>query len=738
MRTRKANKTKSFSYADTYGIGSDEDADAPLEVPDADGDVDFDANQAEEGQNGSGDDEEEEEGLNGEGGEDGELSADEKPEDAVDDDEEVIAVESEDDDAADITSKAKKVPRGRGGWKKKLLKRATVHGVPPYPTNLQQTRVYDGPLKRWTRSTQLLNILYGPELAHIKVIRSMARKWFNSQVLPSRSYTGEGAVMESPWLAENYEAEQKQWSKIWCCAAAKGGLQQSRKIRSEHVDMFKPPQDDMICSLGPFNKQRQVRTRYGFGQPVLETGEPSEAVDPDLHKAIPPRGWLLDTGGLPLGIGWAPVSGSKEQFLAVCTVPYSDQESNYAEDAPDEDPEGMKRGSIQIWSIPCHKDDSTHARLVHHLWFDWGRPKRLQWCPVPSPDDSKIGMLAVLCADGQVRVFEVPKPVSSQVNYEWMTSPIAALGFTDEYMVLATSLTWVSTNRLCLGHTDGSISLWSIYPRKMLLRKSIHISYILDVASGFPSHPYHIASTPVGGCPTLTDLNLPSAETTYTPIVGAVNFQNNLVDWNDHLQGFFGMHPSHTPQSTLIGWAHVRFFVQSRTLMTTPSPPMCLASGKTHPFVLVGCADGSLWAMNPLRVLLRDKSDPIYKLKIMQHEFRPMAKLNISLQPGETLRGAARILQGFLPEMNSNPRADRPEADEEEEDNDDGLSKGEGKALAKELDRTRSIVHEARTRVVVTAWNPNVEYGWWAAAAMGSGLVKIMDLGVEDLSSEQA
>ncbi|ROW09508.1 hypothetical protein VMCG_02174 [Cytospora schulzeri] len=757
MRTRKANKTKRYSYADTYGIASDEDAEVHPEVQDAEDDVDFDVDQAEEAQNVSGDDDEvEDRGLNDEGGEDEDLSMDEKVDGAAEGDEEAIPVESEADGGANVISTVKKVPRGRGGWKKKLLKRATIHGVPPYPANLQQTRVYDGPLKRWLRTTQLLNILYGPEPAHLKVMRGMARKWFESHVLPSKSYTGEGGVMESPWLAEDYELEQKQWSKVWYDryrAAAKGSLQQSRKIRSEHVEMFKPPQDDMICSLGPFNSQKQVRTRYGFGQPVLETGEPSEAIHPASQQSTPPRGWLLDTGGLPLGIGWAPISGHKEQFLAVCTVPYSDQEPKYA-GAPDEHPEEMKRGSIQVWSIPCHKDDGTHSRLVHHFWFDWGRPKRLQWCPIPSPDESKIGILAVLCADGQVRVFEVPKPVSSQVNYEWMTSPIATLGFTDEYMVLATSLTWVSTNRICLGHTDGSISLWSVYPRKCLLRRSIHISYILDVASGFPSHPYHIASTPVGGSPTLTDLNLPSSETTHTPIVGAVNFQNNLMDWNDHLQGFFGMHPSPTPQHTVIGWAHIRFFVQSRTLMTTPSAPICLASGRTHPFVLVGCVDGSLWAMNPLRVLLRDRTDPIYKIKIMQHEFRPTAKLNIPLRPDEEIRGAARILQGFLPEINSNPRAEfvreinltrlnkkskskkkkssRPEADDGDDLDDEGLSKGEGKALAKSLDRTRAMVHEARTRVVVAAWNPNVEYGWWAAAAMGSGLVKIMDLGVDE------
>ena len=426
MRTRKSNKTKRYSYAETYGIESDEDAEAPLEVQDANKDVDFDAAQAEEDQNGSVDDEDEDAAMNIEVGDDDNLSVDERAEQTNEVDEEVVPVESEDDGGADTNTSGtvKKIPRGRGKWKKKLLTRATIHSIPPYPTNLQQTRVYDGPLKRWIRATQLLNILYGPEPAHIKVMRGMARKWFENQVLPSKSYTGQGGVMQSPWLAEDYEVKQKQWSRVWhekCRAATKGSLQQSQKIRADHVEMFKPPQDDMICSLGPFNGQKQVRTRYGFGQPVLETGEPLGEVDPDSQKTTATRGWLLDTGGLPLGIGWAPMSGHKEQFLAVCTVPYSDQEPKYA-DSAEQHPEEAKRGNIQIWSIPCHKDDGTHARLVQHLWFDWGRPKRLQWCPVPSPDESKIGVLAVLCDDGQVRVFEVSKLVSGQVNYGMLPS----------------------------------------------------------------------------------------------------------------------------------------------------------------------------------------------------------------------------------------------------------------------------------------------------------------------------
>lgn len=176
--------------------------------------------------------------------------------------------------------------------------------------------------------------------------------------------------------------------------------------------------------------------------------------------------------------------------------------------------------------------------------------------------------------------------------------------------------------------------------------------------------------------------------------------------------------------------------------------------------------------MNPLRVLLKDKVDGLHKLKIMQHEFRPAQKLKNSAVKASSapetqqpvLRGAVRILQGFKPEVNSNPHVELAREQEkprtksrkkkpsksnsrrksrgaaataaavpgEEESEDDGPTRAEVLALAKALDRSKAVIHEARTRVTVAAWNPNIEYGWWAAVAMGSGLVKVMDLGIGD------
>lgn len=335
-----------------------------------------------------------------------------------------------------------------------------------------------------------------------------------------------------------------------------------------------------------------------------------------------------------------------------------------------------------------------------------------------------------------------------------------------------TCLTWINTNRICLGHNDGSVSLWSIYPQHMIMRRAVHQSQILEVSSAFPSHPYHIASVPVSGCPTLTDLCLPSAETTYIPLPNCVNFQPNLLDWNDILQGYLTIQPSAEPHNTVIGFAHLRYFIHTRTIVTNPSPPTCVASGRTHPFTLVGCADGSLWAFNPLRALARDRGDDMYKIKIFQHEFRPAAKFAspsaVANAGSENIRGAARILQGFQPEISLNPRPEIVDLIEKErlaklkkgyakgggqgqaagrpkkkplnkaqakdaankDESEDGLKPLEELALLNALEKTRVIVHEPKTRITVAAWNPNVEFGWWAAAAMGSGLVKVMDLGL--------
>jgi len=318
-----------------------------------------------------------------------------------------------------------------------------------------------------------------------------------------------------------------------------------------------------------------------------------------------------------------------------------------------------------------------------------------------------------------------------------------ALGLTEDYNVKVTCLTWVNTNRIALGHSDGSITLWSIYPRQLLQRVGAHTTYVIDISSAYPSNPYLVASIPVGGCATLTDLSQPSSEMTYFP-VPAISFQPNLLCWNEPMQGFMALYPSSTPNTT-IAFLHHRYFCQARSITTGPNTLTCVSAGATHPFILVGCADGSVFACNALQKLFKQKGEPLRKLKVFEHEYRPIDAFQQPNEAGTSgLRGAARILQGFLPEENDDPRTEkRKEMDRKKRA---AKKKKAGKKKKKtgdedetedreaELDEklaSRVVIHEPLTRLTTIQWNPNVQFSCWAACAMASGLIKVMDLGVE-------
>ena len=337
---------------------------------------------------------------------------------------------------------------------------------------------------------------------------------------------------------------------------------------------------------------------------------------------------------------------------------------------------------------------------------------------------------------------------------------------TDDYNIQATCLTWVGINRLALGHSDGTITLWSIYPCQLLQRHGVHTSFVIDISSGYPSHPYLIASVPVGGLTTLTDLTQPSSETTYVP-APTIALQPGLLSWNDHMQGWITMYASPGAGVTTLAFLSARYFCQPRTMSSCPSAPMSISASGTHPFVLVGCADGSLWSFNALTRLFRVKEERTYKMKVAEHEFRATDAFHEDAADGgkpdasngPPPRGASRILQGFLPVVNGEPRTEKrleflrkqkaqkakPKSgkrrgrppknlrpaevvvvEEAEEEVDD-------EADYDDYDKVdpRFVIHDPLTRVTAVAWNPNAAFGCWAAVAFGSGLVRVMDVGVE-------
>ena len=290
-------------------------------------------------------------------------------------------------------------------------------------------------------------------------------------------------------------------------------------------------------------------------------------------------------------------------------------------------------------------------------------------------------------------------------------------------------MTWVNVNRIAAGYSDGSVALWSVSPTRLLSRTPVHHGQVVDIASGYPTMPLLIASTPVGGAIKLIDLGSPSYETTefQAPMI---NTQPGLLAYNDHMRGFFSIYPSARSINTVLGFMHHANFPLFRTVFTGECFPSCIAVGTMHPYLLIGLVDGSLLCLNPQTELFSGRFDPTFRIRLFQHEHRS-AQFHPMDSPA-AVRGASRIVHGFVAEKNRNPKPEvktttkkskgpRKSAAAEDEDEADKAANSDPK---------RAALQDAGTRISAIAWNPNDGYGCWAAAAMASGLVRVMDLGI--------
>lgn len=347
---------------------------------------------------------------------------------------------------------------------------------------------------------------------------------------------------------------------------------------------------------------------------------------------------------------------------------------------------------------------------------------------------------------------------------EEIQEPLATLELMHEYNVEITCFTWINMNRIAVGYSDGSVGVWSLYPCLMLQRHPIHSSPIMDITSSYPSHPFIVATLPIGGVATVTDLSRPNAELAYCSNL-LITLHSNLLAWSEHMRGYVMVWPASFPTNNAISFMAARAFPQSRLLLCISGQPTCLAVGTCHPYVLVGSTDGSLWLTNIFRKVLFYKKKS-RKQKLFQHDYQastlPTSKDHDDNQ--EVPRGVSRLLQGYKSQENGHPKATRAGAQirKRHEEQKKKIKKGKTKAAAEEGNAAEQddaettgigleqelegipiaagdvVTHDPLNRISAVSWNPNVEFSWWAAAAMGSGLIRIMDLGAEQDDSKRA
>ncbi|KAI5462822.1 WD40-repeat-containing domain protein [Mariannaea sp. PMI_226] len=601
--------------------------------------------------------------------------------------------------------------------------------VEPVAADGRIVRAYCGPYDRSIRGNALVDMWYGRHDGGVQKARDMLDRWMDWTVLPPRSKLDErGQRDKGVWSPNFFEREaynaQHWYERIRGSAIRDASFLQ---LSEEESRPYQMQRRHLPVLMGPHDSQEEVMFNPGDSFALSQTGLP---IIPDPSNSNAVAGWMLDVGGIVTSMNWAPQhKPNATQLLAMSVIPHSDQEHyDFGQDSIK--PDHQRYGVIQLWEFVGQRDAEGFVRpsanrptLRRTICTDHGRVRRVKWSPA-------CELLAVICSDGRVHIIEAGG--EGDGGYEKVVQPIAIFEFPEEENIEATSLAWINFNRVVVGCTDGSISLWSVQPSRLLSRHPVHHNIIIDLVSGYPSMPYIVASYPVGGTVRLVDLRAPSLETTEVQNL-TVATQPHLLGYSDHLLGFFSLYPSAGVLNSQIGFMHHAQYPIARRVFTGHSFPTCLSVGRTHPYLLIGAMDGSLCAINPQVELFSNRREPSDRIRVFHHEHRSANLLPKTSPAG--VRGMSRILQGFVLERNVNPKTDlRPPAKKGKK-----AKKSDAEATRRDEDEdgggitdpTRAVLYEPLTRITVVEWNPNEEYGCWAAAAMGSGLVRVMDLGLD-------
>lgn len=297
-------------------------------------------------------------------------------------------------------------------------------------------------------------------------------------------------------------------------------------------------------------------------------------------------------------------------------------------------------------------------------------------------------------------------------------------------------------------HSDTSI--WNEKPAPCLYT-FVHTTYILAVCSAYPTHPHLIATSAVSGYLRLTDIRSPhsdyvlSQRTHWAPT--ALSYCPTFSCFVSHEEmGYVKLYP-------------IRRFWGAIGCAKGDSEILSVAVGHYHPTALAGFADGTLLAVNLARRFVEVRATrSMLQHRVWKHEWARQ-KPNIDGQKSSDA-GVEPSLRRQVEHISKEPTAEvsQGQAGQSIEKPNDQDSPRQPKAISRitegykveapilvprsEVDSKNtkkaqtlvlapfSTIHDKETGVRHVAWNPNEDWGGWAASGTGSGLIRIEDLAI--------
>lgn len=266
-------------------------------------------------------------------------------------------------------------------------------------------------------------------------------------------------------------------------------------------------------------------------------------------------------------------------------------------------------------------------------------------------------------------------------------------------------MTWLSPSDIAVGCANGWVAVYNIAMYQTTPRPGgqedepvpyiyvpIHSTYLTNIESAYPQHPHLISTVSMDGNTRLTSLldTVKDVVETQRQRLGTMQ-----ISYYPHLQAFVS-----SDENDFVRGLSTRRFYTSTLIGKIPSTITTIASGsRWHPSVMVGCTEGSIFCFNPLRRFLHAK-EAYYHTRWFLHEW--------AAGKDEQTPNTTRFTDDLEVENLSLVR------------NVEG-----GKVVNGVLTIT---IYDEQQHVIATNWNPNQHCAGWAAAGLGSGLVRVEDL----------
>ncbi|KAI9762146.1 MAG: hypothetical protein M4579_000626 [Chaenotheca gracillima] len=599
------------------------------------------------------------------------------------------------------------------------------------------------------KAERVISMFGTGEEDHAFIIKSRDQ-WGNLVTLPQRDVNNSGKGGFRYGCFQDDDLREEQRIKDWLWYDDGGGKeifqshQVTKQITPNQADPYIPglPESSYNFLIGPNKGQVSFGLNRGGS---LNIGEAWDTVY-KKHAATAPQaaqrskeqreGWILNAGERVQSLGWAPNRDDDEnQYLALTTTSFNDNRLSSGNDTAQSvsraySPSGPQPCSIQIWSVSSCTATSDKGRIAMEtspklrqlLCFEWGIISQLQWCPAPkaSSDDRDticLGLLACISSDGYVRVLDVQ--LKTAVAPETEHVHVSKVAFASRPpMTMCTCVTWLSSSHLAVGCANGHAAVWDLsecltklqsnphpdttYNPRASFYQPLHQSYILSITSTYPSYPSYIATSSADGYVRLTSLSNPHSDT-------AVSIRTRVgsptIAWCDHVQSLLCPEENNGVRAFPI-----RRMYSILSICRNAATVTSLATSPCHPCVLMASEDGTVSVTCPTRKVLLTHKAHVFVQVWFGHEW------------------ASKSTQGREDPASEPPERANSGAPDGASRFTEGYRVTESNLLKNIKSSALPTIYEERTAVTSIAWNPNVRCGGWAAAGMGSGLVRIEDL----------